>query len=112
MSDDERDLKSGQAGRGSRIKFGRRPAWVMLIVLLVLVVAAAYQITVGLGMHDRESFFEELWGVLGIVLLFLVGGVALGLLLVTVKSLLRRRRSPTSWGNDDAGGADKGDPGD
>ena len=109
MSEDRRDPKSGQAGRGGRFKFGRRPAWLMLLVLLALVVVAAYQITVGLGMHDRESFFEELWGVLGIVLLFLVGGVTLGLLLVAVKSFLRRRRGPTLWGNDETGGGDAGD---
>lgn len=112
MSEDGRNLKSSQAGRGIRIKFGRRPAWLMLLVLLVLVVAAAYQITVGLGMHDRESFFEELWGVLGIVLLFLVGGAALGILLVAVKSLLRWRRGPTPWGDDEIGSGDAGDAGD
>ena len=109
MSEDGRDLKSSRAGRGIRIKFGRRPAWLMLLVLLVLVVAAAYQITVGLGMHDRESFFEELWGVLGIVILFLVGGVALGFLFVAVKSFLRRRRGPTPWGNDETDAGDAGD---
>ena len=109
MSEDRRDPISGHTGRGSRIRFGRRPAWLVLLVLLALVVVAAYQITVGLGMHDRESFFEELWGVLGIVLLFLVGGVTLGLLLAAVKSFLRRRRGPTPWGDDETGGGDTGD---
>ena len=112
MSEDGRDAKSDQAGRGRRIKFGRRPAWLMLLVLLALVIAAAYQITVGLGMHDRQSFFEELWGVLGIVLLFLAGGVGFGLLLVAVKSFLRRRRGPTPWGNDETGRGDAADGGD
>ncbi len=112
MSDDGRDAKPGRTGRGGRIKFGRRPAWLMVLVLLAVVVAAAYQITVGLGMHDRESFFEELWGVLGIVLLFLVVGVGLGLLLVAIKSFLRWRRGPTSWGDDEIGAGDAGDAGD
>lgn len=112
MSEHGRDPKSGQAGRGRRIKFGRRPAWLMLLVLLALVVVVAYQITVGLGMHDRESFFEELWGVLGIVLVFLVGGAALGLLLVGVKSFLRWQRGPTPWGDDESGGGDGGEAGD
>ena len=106
MSEDGQDPKSGQAGRSGRFKFGRRPAWLMLLVLLALVVAAAYQITVGLGMHDRESFLRELGGILAFVLLSLVGGAALGLLLVGAKSLLRRRRGPTSWGDDETEAGD------
>ena len=109
MSEDRPDPNSGRAGRGRRIKFGRRPAWLMLLVLLALVVVAAYQITVGLGMHDRQSFFEEVWGVLGIVLLFLVGGMALGLLLVAVKSFLRRRRGPSLWESDESNESDEGE---
>ena len=102
MSDDGRDPKTGRKGRAGRIRFGRRPAWLIVLVLLVLVVLGAYQISLSLGVHDRESFFNELWGVLGIVLLFLLGGAALGLLMVAIRSWQRRQRGPRSWGNDEA----------
>lgn len=110
MSDHRPDLKTGPKDRGGRIRFGRRPAWLMVLVLLVLVVFAAYQISLSLGVHDRESFFNELWGVLGIVFLFLLGGAALGLLLVAIRTWQRRQRGPRSWGDDEAD--DRADGGD
>lgn len=104
MSGKGQNPKSGRpAGKGFRGRqvWGRRPAWLIMLVLLLLVVIAAYQITSALGFYDRASFLEELWGVLGMVALFVVAGGLLGLGLAGFRAFMRKRRGPAPWEEDD-----------
>lgn len=90
--------RGGLFGKGL---MGGRPMWLIMLVLLLLVVIAAYQITSALGFYDRASFLEELWGVLGIVALFVVAGGVLGLGLAGFRAFMRKRRGPAPWEEDD-----------